>query len=333
MAYILQELHLTTRDRPSLLCHLSGISVRKSRFKNFINSLKSNFSLLGFGMAQDIKGKCFCVAKPRAVLDLQQVIQIFQSRHAAVQLTGASSLSVARCFGVSEKTVRDIWTGRTWHNETAHLDPSRPARTLAPPGRPVGRKDSVPRRKSNQQRRADSPKDRFLCASKTAESGLPAQSDPDDPFHDDWPFWEQTNSVRGVNPKPDLQPGQQVLSFSTSASSLNQQIVTSGSKAISKSGRRDPVAKMEPLTTSSKVVAKEPAPRACLPPNDYGCWPRIRSGGDGNSEPEPLPSSARRDSHQAGRSGAVYTAADDERGASPFARTSAAPPPSPPPFP
>jgi hypothetical protein len=28
-------------------------------------------------------------------------------------------------FGVSEKTIRDIWVGRTWKAETRHLDPFR----------------------------------------------------------------------------------------------------------------------------------------------------------------------------------------------------------------
>ena len=253
-------------------------------------------------MAQDIAGKCFNVAKPRAVLNLQQVIQIFQSRPAS-ELTGASSLSVARSFGVSEKTVRDIWTGRTWHNETAHLDPSRPARTLAPPGRPVGRKDSVPRRKSNQQRRADSPKDRFLCASKTAESGLPAQSDPDDPFHDDWPFWAQSNRGCGTNPKSDplTETGQQVPPNSTSASSSNQQMITTGLQAVIKTGRRDAVAKLEPSTTLSQADAHE-VERPLLPKNDRARPPRIRSGGDGIF--------AHRSSHQADPSKAAYTAAE-----------------------
>jgi hypothetical protein len=37
-----------------------------------------------------------------------------------------SSSKVSRMYGVSEKTIRDIWVGRTWKAETRHLDPLRP---------------------------------------------------------------------------------------------------------------------------------------------------------------------------------------------------------------
>jgi hypothetical protein len=59
--------------------------------------------------------------RPRAVLTASQVVAIFQSR--AVM---RSSSKVSRMYGVSEKTIRDIWVGRTWKAETRHLDPLRP---------------------------------------------------------------------------------------------------------------------------------------------------------------------------------------------------------------
>ena len=46
---------------------------------------------------------------------------------------------------MSEKAVRDIWTGRTWSKETCHLDESRPFPTKKM-GRPLGRKDAQPRK-------------------------------------------------------------------------------------------------------------------------------------------------------------------------------------------
>ncbi len=46
---------------------------------------------------------------------------------------------------VSEKTVRDIWTGRTWSRETWHLDTSRNLQ-LKQLGRPKGCRDSQPRK-------------------------------------------------------------------------------------------------------------------------------------------------------------------------------------------
>jgi hypothetical protein len=57
-----------------------------------------------------------------------------------------TAVSVARAFHVSEKTVRDIWSGRTWHNETLPLDVNRIPRAARKTGRPPGRCDSKPRK-------------------------------------------------------------------------------------------------------------------------------------------------------------------------------------------
>jgi hypothetical protein len=50
---------------------------------------------------------------------------------------------VGEWFGVSDKTVRDIWCGRCWSKETAPLDPQRVSLPGAskPVGRPKGSKD------------------------------------------------------------------------------------------------------------------------------------------------------------------------------------------------
>jgi hypothetical protein len=62
-------------------------------------------------------------SKPRARLSAGEVVQIFWSRQEQ-----KSSTVVSRLYGVNEKTVRDIWSGRTWAKETQHLDPSRHSR-------------------------------------------------------------------------------------------------------------------------------------------------------------------------------------------------------------
>jgi hypothetical protein len=80
------------------------------------------------------------MAKPRAVLIESQVVAIFQ-----IKATNSSATSVARAYGVSEKAVRDIWTARTWAAETWHLDTSRVLK-MKKAGRPMGRRDSKPRR-------------------------------------------------------------------------------------------------------------------------------------------------------------------------------------------
>ena len=88
-------------------------------------------------------------AKPRAVLTCEKAIAIFQRKLPLAKAGSAKpcASAIAREYGVSEKAIRDIWTGRTWFEETASLEPTRPARAPAPPGRPKGRKDSVPRRR------------------------------------------------------------------------------------------------------------------------------------------------------------------------------------------
>ncbi len=79
--------------------------------------------------------------KTRAKLSVDQVIEIFNSKGTAT----ISAANVARQYGISEKTVRDIWKGRTWCGETWHLDTTRVVHTK-PIGRPKGCKDSKPRK-------------------------------------------------------------------------------------------------------------------------------------------------------------------------------------------
>ena len=78
--------------------------------------------------------------RPRAVLSKSEVIEIFNAR-----LTLKSATKVAGLYRVSEKAIRDIWTGRTWAAETWHLDMSRPLK-VKPSGRPLGSRDSKPRK-------------------------------------------------------------------------------------------------------------------------------------------------------------------------------------------
>jgi hypothetical protein len=94
----------------------------------------------------------------RAILSRDQVINIFRLRKSSCIATGSNyegvgATIVARFFGVSSKTVRDIWTGRTWYRATQHLDPSRAdalERLQKHPGRPKGSKDRKPRTRKFQ---------------------------------------------------------------------------------------------------------------------------------------------------------------------------------------
>ena len=79
-------------------------------------------------------------SKTRAKLTESDALDIFYCKG---NITSASAIS--KLYGVSEKAVRDIWTGRTWSKETWHLDESRPIPTKKM-GRPLGRKDGQPRK-------------------------------------------------------------------------------------------------------------------------------------------------------------------------------------------
>jgi hypothetical protein len=85
--------------------------------------------------------------KPRAVLTEGQAIEIFHVKlmndRASSQTCRTSAAELAKKYRIGEKTVRDIWKGRTWFRELMHLDPSRATMVdrLKLPGRPKGSKD------------------------------------------------------------------------------------------------------------------------------------------------------------------------------------------------
>ena len=157
------------------------------------------------------------IAKPKAILTFDKVIEILKLRPDSKLARGEGSrvsAAVAIDFGISEKTVRDIWRARTWHRETLHLDPCRPARVIALPGRPLGRKDSAPRKR--QSRKVPSTFKPVLIPAGSESDGtdtvrrnvsslptadivsLPISNDP---FHDDWPHWSRAESFQadGIN--------------------------------------------------------------------------------------------------------------------------------------
>jgi hypothetical protein len=78
-------------------------------------------------------------SKQRSRLTEAEVIQIFCCWH-----DNKSPTVVSNLYGVNEKTVRDIWSGRTWSKETRHLDPSR-ALAFKKARSPTGSKDTKPR--------------------------------------------------------------------------------------------------------------------------------------------------------------------------------------------
>jgi hypothetical protein len=87
--------------------------------------------------------------KTRSVLTADQAVQIFQARPIEKSVTHAS-IELAEKYSVSPKTVRDIWSGRSWYKETYIFDKTKPPliqKLSKVPGRPKGSKDSRPRQR------------------------------------------------------------------------------------------------------------------------------------------------------------------------------------------
>ena len=162
----------------------------------------------------------------RVILSEQDARIIFQNKPLQESSDRRRADVLASLYGVSVKTIRDIWVGRTWYRSTCHLDPSKPVnlhRLQRKPGRPLGAKDSKPRVAQPTRHDSHSP----LLPSPTLAKDLPASSRRqgpaalaevwhqtptgpladwldggswsisagwDDPFHDDWPFWNRNGS-------------------------------------------------------------------------------------------------------------------------------------------
>ena len=94
-----------------------------------------------------------------------------------------SAASMSKKYGVSEKAVRDIWTGRTWSKETWHLDAlrSRPVKKM---GRPVGRQDSKPRKSRIAPRKLESSKLRDAAAVASNHLDMHHDKSVDEQLHE-----------------------------------------------------------------------------------------------------------------------------------------------------
>ncbi len=76
--------------------------------------------------------------KTRSILTEEEAVAIFKikiTNDSTSRSERLSAAAVARDYRVSEKTIRDIWTARTWIREIVHLDPVRAAlvERLKPP--------------------------------------------------------------------------------------------------------------------------------------------------------------------------------------------------------
>ena len=73
--------------------------------------------------------------KTRAILTRDLAREIYQYKivnmQAVASAIGRHACILAGKYGVSEKTIRDVWTARTWSEETGVLDPERRMHTRA----------------------------------------------------------------------------------------------------------------------------------------------------------------------------------------------------------
>jgi hypothetical protein len=162
----------------------------------------------------------------RAILSIEQAQAIFQHKPKPFEKERTRAGNLAKLYGISVKTVRDIWVGRTWYRATFHLDemkPLSPERLQKKAGRPKGAKDSKPRMRKNPYDigecqldglfslhsfdsgcEADLPKHVYCDA--PIQSNIKAFSDGiswldfpmgihaaafEDPFREDWEQWQQ----------------------------------------------------------------------------------------------------------------------------------------------
>ena len=86
---------------------------------------------------------------------------------------------VAKLYGISSKTVKDIWMGKTWYRATHFLDPNRAdaiQRLGKRPGRPKGAKDRKPRRLSSKSGQSSPSKETVIASDTTLQPNRPDQN-------------------------------------------------------------------------------------------------------------------------------------------------------------
>lgn len=137
--------------------------------------------------------------------DQAQVIFSFRPQPFSKHRDRASTL--AKMYGISAKSVRDIWCGRTWYRETYHMDPSKAPemdRLLKKAGRPKGVKDSKPRAKkmsihqgSVLKSETKSDQDNVGLADLVCDTLCKAERSDicNYPLPDDWVYWLSAHST------------------------------------------------------------------------------------------------------------------------------------------
>ena len=117
-------------------------------------------------------------SKPQAKLCKEKALEIFKLLDISPASGKPNASFVAREYGVNEKTIRDIWTGRTWNEETQPLAINREPKKREKAGRPLGCKDSVPRRRKGSPATSElTPKSMKQHASSEVSANSSVRSD------------------------------------------------------------------------------------------------------------------------------------------------------------
>ncbi len=126
----------------------------------------------------------------RAKLSKTQVINIFNTKKT---LPSISAAKLSTLYGIGEKTVRDIWTGRTWSKETQHLKRARNPQKTGGQSKVTGssmRPKAISVEKNLPFR--DAPASLAGSVDQQLHEWDQAfwiDHEGDDPFHDDWNLW------------------------------------------------------------------------------------------------------------------------------------------------
>ena len=135
------------------------------------------------------------------VLTPQQAVEIFSYKltspvasYATVHLKHGNDHSgmIGKIYNVSAKTIRDIWNRRSWRHETFHLwHLSKDKNCL--PDQSVDYAQIV-------TQSTDCKPSAILPNAHTPQNfqhqeTLPASSSNEDPFHDDWPYWNMSRDA------------------------------------------------------------------------------------------------------------------------------------------
>ena len=147
----------------------------------------------------------------RIVLSNEDAREIFMSKPDLL-CRGHAATHLARQYGVSPKTIRDIWHRRTWYWATHDLE-GCPSNHRVPKkiGRPKGAKDTQPRKRRHDPQilhipslpdnrpEAKNIEQLEVSECKVSKEEVLSETDTlltswqvnefDDPFHEDWALW------------------------------------------------------------------------------------------------------------------------------------------------